>query len=883
MKRLLLLLYCFSSCVAAVATNGITSYNMPNGYTSAQLRDKNAIAIDNNGNKWVAFKNIGLGKWDGSNWTMYDTLNSSIPSKNVTAIAFDASNNAWIGTINGMAKFDGTSWTLYNTGNSAIAGNYINSIAVSGTDIWIGTRQGTSKYNGSSFTNYTTGNSSLVSDTVQCFAFENGNTWMGTFRGLSKYDGTNWTTYNSTLYPALLSNNVLSLYADGNKIWIGTNGGGMHRLWGSTMENIKDIFPTTAYVYPSIIYSICKGPNGGVCFSKPYASSAIYEITFKPILYYLNVSGNTGPYMAYENSSGKLWLVYKYTFSAPYYNLHSFDKQNYNGFGLGLTYDNFKYLDINNVKAGILNRGDMSWDLNNSAYEVPKGGGAYSIFASALWMGGLDNGGNLHVAAMTYRQSGCDYWPGPLDTITATVDTATANKYDRIWKINRFDVEQFKYYWSIGAVQSGNYVPDDDFLTWPAHGTGNYTRKLAPFVDVDGNGIYNPITGGDYPKIKGDQMLYWIFNDNLSAHTDETGGSTPLKVEVHASAYAYICPSIADSMKALNYTTLYNFKIINRSNTDYDSTYLGAWVDNDLGDYADDFVGCDSANNYGFVYNGDSADGTGGSGTYGLHPPIQSTVVLNGPLAYLNDGVDNDNDGAIDETGEKDLMTCFHYYNADIGPMGHPNSANDRYNYLKALWKDSTHIRYGGNGYMTGYPVDFMYSGLPVDTTKWSEMSTSNFPGDRRYVIGCGPFLFAKDSMVQFDFAYVFSRDTNLTWNTTPYYMNVTKDVNKIRQWFAQDSFPSCLLLNVGVNDVVKDQNALGIYPNPATSEVFISFHPNAKEYRIEIFDLNGKLARGLITDRNLVNVNVSGLSPGLYFVRIVDGNRLHSAKFVKE
>ena len=38
-----------------------------------------------------------------------------------------------------------------------------------------------------------------------------------------------------------------------------------------------------------------------------------------------------------------------------------------------------------------------------------KGGNKHSMFAGALWIGGVDDGGQLKVAAMTYRQSGNDF------------------------------------------------------------------------------------------------------------------------------------------------------------------------------------------------------------------------------------------------------------------------------------------------------------------------------------------------------------------------------------------------------------------------------------------------------------------------------------------
>src|ERR1035438_3551174 len=47
-------------------------------------------------------------------------------------------------------------------------------------------------------------------------------------------------------------------------------------------------------------------------------------------------------------------------------------------------------LDINNVRARILTSGDMWWDLISARYEVPKGGGVFSIFAGAIWIGGVD-------------------------------------------------------------------------------------------------------------------------------------------------------------------------------------------------------------------------------------------------------------------------------------------------------------------------------------------------------------------------------------------------------------------------------------------------------------------------------------------------------------
>ncbi|MEI6489863.1 MAG: hypothetical protein WCP52_12920, partial [Bacteroidota bacterium] len=134
------------------------------------------------------------------------------------------------------------------------------------------------------------------------------------------------------------------------------------------------------------------------------------------------------------------------------------------------------FLDVNKVKAQLMNRGDMFWDIfgtSNAKYEVPKGTGRNAQFASALWIGGLDNGGLLHEGAQTYRQTGSDYFTGPLDTITGTTDSIVSNQFDRLWKIDKITINQFRHQFSLGNVQNGTYAVDSNIITWPAIGTGN--------------------------------------------------------------------------------------------------------------------------------------------------------------------------------------------------------------------------------------------------------------------------------------------------------------------------------------------------------------------------------------------------------------------------
>ena len=108
----------------------------------------------------------------------------------------------------------------------------------------------------------------------------------------------------------------------------------------------------------------------------------------------------------------------------------------------------------------------------------------------------------------------------------------------------------------------------------------------------------------------GDQSIWWVFNDAGNFH-GETGGDQ-IGLEIQAQAFAFKTTDVLSDM------TFYNYKIINRSNETLNETYFGQWVDPDLGNYLDDYVGCDVNLGLGYCYNGDDDDeGMQGSAGYG--------------------------------------------------------------------------------------------------------------------------------------------------------------------------------------------------------------------------------------------------------------------------
>jgi ligand-binding sensor domain-containing protein len=102
------------------------------------------VLLNHGSEVWIGAAQGGLVKLDKSTEEMplYDHANSGLPHNDVYALAVDGSD-IWIGTWGGLAKFDGTNWTVFNTMNSGLPDDSVYAVAMDGSDtIWAGTRMG---------------------------------------------------------------------------------------------------------------------------------------------------------------------------------------------------------------------------------------------------------------------------------------------------------------------------------------------------------------------------------------------------------------------------------------------------------------------------------------------------------------------------------------------------------------------------------------------------------------------------------------------------------------------------------------------------------------------------------------------------------------------
>jgi len=506
-------------------------------------------------------------------------------------------------------------------------------------------------------------------------------------------------------------------------------------------------------------------------------------------------------------------------------------------------------LDVNNVRARLLDAGDQWWDLSAGKYEVPKGDQTsttalpQAIFAGSIWVSALDQGNNLKIAALTYRQGTSDYFTGPLDD-NGSIVLSTCNLWDQHFRVYSTDIKPWQAAYAasgnVGVSGSVQYASDSNVLRWPGKGNPLLAGEgyqmggvLAPFFDANGDGIYNPYDG-DYPTIKqgglrpatqpgsaqdslhyingftayADEMIFWVMNDKGNVHTASNGSS--IGIQVNELAFAF------QSSDEINNMTFYTYNIINKSGADLHATYMSQWVDPDLGCANNDRVGCDTSRSLGIVYNGFVSGATQQNGVtcdqgsvcpsgevgYGCNLPMLGIDYFEGPTdtTMITDPVTHI------RSPKKLGMSSFCYFtNGAATGQTDPSTASGFRNYQTGFWNDGSPFTVGGNGYGGSVKTNYCFPGDPSIATQWSECNQQTgaaiAAGDRRFVQTSGPFYFRAWASENITVGVIFVDPAGGVGSNCPSWSNIGTADDKAQALFdnnfQQLQGPSAPLLNI--------------------------------------------------------------------------------------
>jgi hypothetical protein len=564
----------------------------------------------------------------------------------------------------------------------------------------------------------------------------------------------------------------------------------------------------------------------------------------------------------------------------------------------------FDTLDINNVRAVFNSTGISFSDDYNSFYEVPKGSNNKTIGCHNLWVGGEDIHGSLYLSGGVISSTGKDYYPGPLTADgMASTNTATMAQWNKVWKVSRQDVLYHMSHYGMAG-----YIMPNGIANWPAHGdtTLHQDYNLAPYYDMNSDGVYTP-EHGDYPLIRGDEAIFFIFNDKGGNHC-ATGG-TPFGIEVHAMAYSFNCPG--DS--ALNNTVFLHYKIINRATYWYSDVALGIYTDISIGYSQNDFIRSDIQRNSFYTYSSNNSDPV-----LGNYFPAQATTILSGPLldpdeldnpAYdslnlltCNDAVNglNFGDNVIDN--ERYGMSAFISFSNCGNPFfNEPTASGHYFGYLKNKWKDGRKLQYGGYGYDYASPYgpecNFMYPGLsdpcnwgtmgvtPNGPQNWTEETAMNSPGDRQGLAIIRPVSIFASDYIDLDLAFIYGIDYSQPGVLDGWVTVLNQRIDSIRSYFKKDQIPcGGSITGISQNKYNKDDLNLTLYPNPAEDQVIVNFPDNITgNYTCLVYNMQGVICHSAsVSAKSSVKLDVSKLNSGIYNLLLSNGSNSYRVKFIK-
>ncbi len=334
--------------------------------------------------------------------------------------------------------------------------------------------------------------------------------------------------------------------------------------------------------------------------------------------------------------------------------------------------------------------------------EFPRGSGSLVVYAGGFLVGSIKGGAPVVSEALVVG-AGIDFQPGRITSAGMPFSQLTAEDP------NAPGQEAYL----IDRSMSGA-----DYANWPAD---------APHDQVG------------RPGLIADAQTWTVFNDldvSLSDFRDATNPGLGIQVALESFAF---------NSGLLSNVVFLKFTIMNKTNTDYDSSYIGLYMDPDLGEnngYLNDLTGVDTAKGLGFVYNSVDGELDESVGIDFFQGPVVDTAEVPAELAakFAEYGKTLVWDSVAGVYVSNDLpdghiwlgATTFNTASGTSGE-GWPRNDAERYNLLRGFHRDGT-PKYG-----SGINDYFAFRGNPLILSQ-NDPDIDNTPDDERIIHGVGPF-----------------------------------------------------------------------------------------------------------------------------------------------
>ncbi len=826
---------------------GVYDLGTPTSTTSIFTK-KTDLIVDHEGNIWISLKRTTLSayslvRYNNGTWETFSKANSLLPSDSINDL-YEFDEKLYVATDKGIAIYNNNQWSLFEGNASAITPE-IKTIAVNQDKLYAGTNKGLLEYtfSSNSWNHYFHLNSDIISDTVQSLELTpDNNLWIGTKNGISFFDSQSWTNTSSQNSP-LPDDNIQFMTLDkDNNLWFKILNSGIYRLNDDGIVFIDTILKNINTVQ---VKNFSKSPDGAIWFQ---SNDILIKLLDDHQHRFKSKSFNSPVLIAFHDQ-----IVYFTAFQAG-----SLIKSNLNEAFLIPRQDSLK---INKLTAQISSLGfNEYYDYFNPAITT-SGSNTSLVFNTSLWYSAKNQDGQSYLTYnMFFHNNSSNFvsnFSGPITPENSTV-LKDPTQWDFVWKINKSQIDFHKQHYN-----NPDYVMPWVIKNWPTHGDiyQGQTQHLAPYADTNNNGHYDPQLG-DYPIVRGDQAIFFITNDDRKQNTGFD--LPPLKVEIIGMAYAFDNPS--DSL--LSNTFFINYQIVNKSDNNYDSLKISLFSDFDIGQADNDLFGCDSVNNSFFAYN-DTA--TEHSYYFGPHPPACGFVFLNQQL-----------NGAING---------FPFASSDYSQFFYPKSDQEALNWMNNKWVDGSPIVIGGLGY-PGFPgatnqtTNYLFPGEVNNPDQWNALNSIEYINEfgNHDINGLGSVLIddlAPNERICFDLAFVYARDFEGDHIAS---VNLLKNrIQDVQDFYDNNFLNDCMdIIPNAIEAYTPLKNTIKCYPNPTNGMIHIEYLAQSPQAKYHIFDLMGRCITSGYLNPETTAIDAKNLNPGLYVIRITDGNQSFTNKIIR-
>ena len=517
---------------------------------------------------------------------------------------------------------------------------------------------------------------------------------------------------------------------------------------------------------------------------------------------------------------------------------------------------NLASLSKSGIFANFHSNGNMFSDSENLYGLIPYYDSAVSaqqptsVFDAGIWIGGVDPGGNLKLARQDYVSApqNSNYYPGPLNDQGLLIPNACQD-WDKVFYVTAAQITAHRAdFADDGLVQ--NKQPT--IYGWPGRGNPEFEalngfalpnsfKSLAPFFDVNNDGVYHP-DAGDFPcvQLRGfdafvpAEFVWAVFN---SMKPTNALTFTP-QIEVQLTAWTFGCTD----NPALNNAVFTAHKVINSQVEAIDSAFFGIWTDFDLGCYTDDYMGCHPASSTFFAYNANSNDSNNCAGmpyaSFGANPPVQAATFLNKPM---------------------------HSFLPSSLSLSNGSTPSATYNALTGRWFDGLPITPSGTGYNPSASIatatNFAFSGDPREANQWS-MRSAHIPLDDFKCMA---------SVELVDFLPGAVEEIVTVWSTynqggdyLSNYQTMLNGVTEIQALYDTKFTSVCNAISATQSPALAN---FGVQPNPATTEINI-ICPISKKMHIEFIDQLGRVVMAKTIDHDNSKIEIAQLPSGIYVLK---------------